>query len=146
MKAEGSSKAEDNLLPHESDCARCHDEVHIKEPRKTLVAKFPHATHAKVVAKGECLGCHHSIDKSENISESDGKRHFPRMEECMACHSSSINPPESCKQCHDEKSMTFRPASHSAEWVDKHGDKNANIDKASCAVCHGKRFTCKGCH
>jgi hypothetical protein len=145
-RAESSAKAEDNILPHESDCARCHDEVHIKEPRKTLVAKFPHATHIKVVAKGDCLACHHAIDKSENVAEADVKKHYPKMEECMACHSSSINPPESCKQCHDEKAMTFRPATHTSEWVDKHGDKNASIDKTTCTVCHGKKFTCKGCH
>jgi DnaJ-class molecular chaperone len=168
--AETSAKADDNILPfHVTACATCHDETHIKEPRKTHVTKFSHAQHVKVNpgpiiaaaikngtwlgkesekpaavdTKNACVACHHDIEKSEAIKEDDGHKHYPRMADCLTCHN-KINPPESCKQCHDS-SMTFRPATHTAEFVDAHGVKG-KIAKTDCASCHGKNFTCKGCH
>jgi hypothetical protein len=169
--AETSTKASDNLLPDATSCVTCHDEVHIKEqPRDVGVQKFNHATHVKmgnvhpVVAasvksktfagdeskipaaapKDGCVACHHGMDQSESITAANAKANYPQMAECLVCHS-QINPPESCKKCHADN-MTFRPASHTPEFSDNHSSGKANLDKASCAVCHGKKFTCKGCH
>jgi len=169
--AETSEKASDNILPfHVTACATCHDETHIKEPRKTHVTRFSHAQHVKVNpgaiiaaaikngtwlgkaseqpsevnTKDACLACHHDINKSEAIQESDGFKHFPRMADCLTCHN-KINPPESCKQCHDASAMTLRPTSHTADFEAAHAVKG-KFDKAECASCHGKTFTCKNCH
>ena len=60
------------------------------------------------------------------------------------CHN-QINPPDSCKKCHSAETAV-KPATHTTEWVNKHSDKQANIDKTGCAVCHGRNFRCQGCH
>lgn len=171
--AEKSTKAEDNLLPFHDACARCHDETHIKEPRQLQVQLFNHKLHLEmgnpgpliaaalksgtwlgkasqrppsVNTKDACVACHHGIGESENITEATGKAHYPRMGDCLVCHS-QINPPESCKKCHVESaSFKFRPESHTPEFVDAHAAKNNTIDKSDCSSCHGKKFTCKGCH
>lgn len=169
-EAEASTKAEDNLLPFSSNCATCHDEVHIKEARPTPVHRFSHAQHVKanpgpllaaairnktwlgtaaqmpaeINASNACVACHHGIEKSEAITEATGKAHYPRMGDCLVCHN-QIAPPESCKQCHDP-SAKFRPATHTAQFSDTHGDPGKIADKAECHSCHGRKFTCKGCH
>jgi DnaJ-class molecular chaperone len=159
------------VLPfHVTACATCHDETHIKEPRKTHVSKFSHAQHVKVnpgpiiaaaIKNGTwlgkesekpsavntreaCVACHHGIESSEAIKDDDGFKHFPRMADCLTCHN-KINPPESCKQCHDPGAMALRPTTHTAEFADAHALKG-KIAKTDCASCHGKTFTCKGCH
>jgi hypothetical protein len=169
--AETSTKADENILPfHVTACSRCHDETHIKEPRKTHVTRFSHAQHVKVnpgtiiaaaIKSGTwlgkaaekpdeintsnaCVACHHGIEKSDGVKEADGYTHYPRMADCLTCHN-KINPPESCKQCHDAAAMTLRPTSHTAEFSDAHAVKG-KIPKTECASCHGKTFTCKGCH
>jgi hypothetical protein len=167
--AEKSTQAEDNLLPMDSNCVTCHDEVHIKQPRATRIARFSHAQHVKVNpgpliaaamksgtwlgppvqrpaevnVNNVCLACHHDIDKSENIIDADGLKHYPRMADCLVCHT-KINPPESCKQCHAAATQ-FRPADHTAAFVDAHAEKG-KIDKSTCAPCHGRSVTCKECH
>lgn len=167
-----STKASDNLIPDKSACVTCHDEVEIGEPRVTGVQVFNHAKHVQMgsvapliaaaikaktylgqnpptaeslaAAKDACTGCHHGIPESENVDlTKPAKSHFPQMADCLVCHN-KINPPDSCKQCHVETTPNFRPTSHTADFGDKHSDKT--LDKSSCATCHGRKFTCKGCH
>lgn len=168
VDAESSAKADDNLLPFHDQCARCHDETHIKEePRVLAVQKFNHALHIKmgnvapVLAaaiksgsypgkpekvqphlgtKNVCAGCHHGIEESESIGNQAA--HFPSMPDCLTCHTKS-EPPESCEKCHADN-MKFRPDSHTAQFVDNHG--TMKLDKPECWSCHGRKFTCKGCH
>lgn len=165
-----STKAEDNLLPMETECVNCHHEIHIKEPRKTTVHQFNHELHLKVNpgpliaaaiknktwlgtakempksvnTRNACVACHHDIEESESAAPAVGKAHYPRMADCLTCHN-QINPPESCKKCHDP-GTNFRPVSHTAAFVDGHATKGAIADKAECYSCHGRNFTCKGCH
>lgn len=171
-EAETSKAATDNLLPFNDACATCHDEVSIRpEPRKTDVHKFNHALHVKmnpgaIVAaairgktwlgmpdqtatpintKNACLSCHIGIDESEAITDETLKaQYMPRMADCLVCHN-QISPPDSCETCHDPAQMTIRPASHTPEFSDIHAEKN-RIDKSNCHTCHGRKFTCKGCH
>jgi hypothetical protein len=42
--------------------------------------------------------------------------------------------------------MNLKPANHTADFLDSHSRKQTVLDKATCAVCHGRRFTCLGCH
>ena len=167
-----STKADDNLIPHESTCATCHDEVHIAPPRPTGVQKFNHAKHVEMgsiapliasaiknksylgahpataaqlaAGKDACTGCHHGIAESENVPvDIATKSHFPAMADCLICHN-KINPPDSCAKCHVATTPDFRPTSHDAAFSDNHATKN--ILKTECANCHGRKFTCKGCH
>ena len=57
----------------------------------------------------------------------------------------TIDPPDSCAFCHP-KGAQLKPASHVAGFLDTHTNKNLNLDLKSCAVCHGRKFTCLGCH
>lgn len=163
-KAAASNKLEDNLLPSAEACAGCHKEVSITQPRQTRLAKFDHAFHLKFgniapliqaaikagtyLGDGEkrlehlstpnaCAACHRGIEQSTALS----KAHFPEMGDCLVCHN-KIDPPFSCETCHgDDK--TLKPAFHTADYLDAHTRKS---EKVGCANCHGKKFTCLGCH
>jgi hypothetical protein len=171
--AEKSTKAEDNLLPLQEACARCHDEVHIKEPRPVLAHVFNHKLHFElgnpgpvietalknktwlgkasdrppaVNTKNACTACHHGIEESEDITEATGKALYPRMGDCLVCHS-QIDPPESCKKCHVESAaFKFRPTNHTSNFLTSHVVKDPKLDKTDCSSCHGRKFTCKDCH
>lgn len=167
-----STKASDNLLPDKSACVTCHDEVEIGAPRAVGVQKFNHAAHVKMgnaaplfsaavkgkqhvsaappaesvlaAAKDVCSGCHYGIAESENVPhEKVTRSHYPQMGDCLVCHN-KIDPPDSCAKCHVAPQGGFRPVTHTAEFNDKHAGKE--IPKETCAGCHGRKFTCKGCH
>jgi hypothetical protein len=171
-----SKAAPDNLLPKPEVCAGCHTgdrklsaEPVIKSPRPLTVTKFNHQLHVrmgKAIApaivkaidaktylsdpgnlravlgntRHACLSCHRGLEKSDAVTLAA----FPAMADCLVCHT-EIDPPFSCTKCHDEKA-NLKPASHTPNWVDVHSSGKANLDKPSCAVCHGRNFTCQGCH
>ncbi len=69
---------------------------------------------------------------------------MPRMADCLVCHN-QIDPPFSCAQCHDPKWTGLQPANHhDTDFHDKHSTKA--IVKQGCSLCHGRTFTCMGCH
>ena len=167
--AAASTRAEDNLLPAKAVCARCHDDGRdVPAPQPTRVARFNHALHLKLgniapilaaaIDKGQylsapgdlrshlngsnqCLACHRGIDQSDHVTAAN----MPRMADCLVCHN-QIELPFSCEKCH-AKDADLRPASHAAPgFVDSHSSKTLMPDKSSCAVCHGRRFQCMGCH
>ena len=165
-----STRAEDNNRPGPAFCSTCHKENQppIAPPRPSLVAKFNHQLHLKLgntapviaaaiesgkylsaVPSGyrellkttnQCLACHAGVDQSESLSRS----YLPPMASCLVCHN-KVDPPFSCTQCHVE-SPALKPASHTTDYIDRHSSGKANLDKPSCAVCHGRKFTCLGCH
>ena len=148
----------------------------IKEPRATFLDKFNHQQHMNLgniapmllraieakkylkpltseaqaemqghlqtaqANKNVCGACHRGLEQAATVT----RAHHPEMADCLVCHS-DIDPPFSCTKCHVD-SPALRPASHTADWVDVHSSGKANLDKPSCAVCHGTRFTCRGCH
>jgi hypothetical protein len=139
----------------------------IKEPRKLLLSKFDHQAHLKlgnaapVIAKAidsgtylsrpggirkhldtrnPCAACHRGLEISDSVTAAA----FPQMADCLVCHN-TIDPPFSCTTCHDANAP-LKPASHTPDWLDRHTSGKAISDKQSCAVCHGRRFTCLGCH
>jgi hypothetical protein len=167
--AASSARVEDNLLPSEPVCRGCHaaGPIAIKTPRSSPVAKFSHQQHLKmgnvapVIAraidskqylsppgderrfldtKNACEACHRGLEESTQVSEAN----FPRMADCLVCHN-KIDVPFSCETCH-ASSFKLVPASHVQGWIDNHSTPGAKLDKESCAVCHGRRFTCRGCH
>ncbi|MGH9632001.1 MAG: cytochrome c3 family protein [Bryobacteraceae bacterium] len=139
----------------------------IKTPRQVFLARFNHQQHLKlgniasVIAaaidsgaylsrpgdirrhlntKDPCAACHRGLQESDAVTPAA----FPQMADCLVCHS-KVDPPFSCSTCHVE-SPKLKPASHDSNWFDFHGSGKANLDKPSCAVCHGRTFTCQGCH
>ncbi len=165
-----SASAADNLLPKAEVCARCHKagEVSVPDsPPKTLLAHFSHAQHLKlgnvapVIAaaidhgtylsppgnerellntKNQCAACHRGMEQSEQVSEAL----LPRMADCLVCHN-DIDPPDSCSFCHAQGAQ-LTPSSHTKDFLDSHTSGKLGLDKTTCAVCHGRRFKCMGCH
>ncbi|HYO79760.1 MAG TPA: cytochrome c3 family protein [Bryobacteraceae bacterium] len=171
--AASSTRASDNLLPAAAVCASCHKDNRTwkaREQRQLTVTRFNHALHAKLgniapivrqaieakkylsdpgnlnnVLAGTtqpCAACHRGLEHSAQLTEKPAA--FPAMADCLVCHN-SIDPPFSCAKCHDE-SAKLKPATHTSDWIDVHSSGKANLDKPSCAVCHGRGFTCLGCH
>lgn len=135
-----STRAEDNNLPRAEVCRDCHDDVSIQAPRETLVIKFDHQFHMKLAGKQGCMFCHKGLNESPAAS----KAAYPPMTDCLVCHN-KIENPFSCETCHSPKA-NLKPASHSADWIDRHNRKTTVLDKPSCVPCHGVNFRCLGCH
>jgi len=87
-----------------------------------------------------CLSCHHGVAESEMPS----RAMHANMPDCLVCHT-KIDNPFSCELCHTPGNHLM-PASHTPDYVDRHSTGKMNLDKASCVVCHGKKFRCLGCH
>ena len=165
--AAASTRLEDNNLPPKEVCLPCHKEVSIKQPRVSLLSRFNHEKHAglpdigKVIAAaidrgaylsppgdarrhlndaGTCRACHRGMEESDQVSRAA----FPPMADCLVCHG-KIQPPFSCEFCHRPE-QNLKPASHTADYLDSHTGGAVRLDKPSCAVCHGRRFRCLGCH
>jgi hypothetical protein len=168
-RAATSEQAADNLLPEKTACAGCHQDVSIKTPQATLVSRFNHKLHrslgniAPVIAtaidrqqylslpgdirrhlssSNACEACHRGLHESDAVS----KLNYPAMADCLVCHS-KVDPPFSCTFCH-QAGAHLKPASHTSDFLESHSSKKKQqpLDKASCALCHGRTFTCLGCH
>jgi hypothetical protein len=162
-----SKRAEDNNLPSAAVCKPCHENAAIPAPPKTMLAHFSHEQHlqlgnvAPIIAKAldsgqylspagdirphlngtnACLACHRGIETSDAVSRAN----MPQMADCLVCHS-KIELPFSCESCHGAGAK-LRPADHPPEFLESHSRPDAKFDKTTCAVCHGRRFRCLGCH
>jgi hypothetical protein len=162
-----STKAADNNLPAAAVCTSCHtDGRAVRAPKGRRVDHFNHQVHAKfgniapilrasIASKlylslrppahldtsNSCASCHHGIEQSEDVSSASV---FPHMADCLVCHN-KIDPPFSCEKCHDNV-PALKPANHGPDFLDKHNRLKAALDKTECFSCHGKQFTCLGCH
>lgn len=96
---------------------------------------------ADLITDDPCQACHRGLAQSTGPP---GKAHFPHMEDCLVCHN-QIDTPFSCEQCHPA-GLKLKPANHGPDFLDRHTSGKLNLDKTTCAACHGKRFTCQGCH
>ncbi|HTM51538.1 MAG TPA: cytochrome c3 family protein [Bryobacteraceae bacterium] len=163
-----STRLEDNNLPAAGVCRGCHrQDMRIGQPKPTILSRFNHQKHvamgnlAPVIRSaidsgsylskpGEirrhldtanaCAACHRGMEQSAAPARSD----FPQMADCLVCHN-QIDAPFSCELCH-AKGPELKPANHTADFHDSHSRKNSGLDKSTCAVCHGRKFTCLGCH
>jgi hypothetical protein len=165
--ATASARPDDNLLPDRPVCLECHKQVEILAPIRTRVAKFSHAGHlrlgdvAKLIAAAidaktylsppgdirrhldspnPCEACHRWLGASNRASAEN----LPRMADCLVCHS-RIDPPRSCEKCH-EKGANLKPVNHTAGFLKSHASAKSELAKTTCAVCHGRKFTCSPCH
>lgn len=163
-RAESSSNAGDELLPEPELCRRCHEPGPIRPARPARVARFSHRLHlklgnaapvilaairtgrylspaptglaAELAGAGACQACHRLSGGSPPG--------MPAMADCLVCHA-RIEPPFSCEKCHTP-GPELKPASHTAQYLEEHSRPGALPEKQSCAVCHGRQFTCLGCH
>lgn len=163
-----STQVGDNLLPAKEVCQKCHTDAVVPGPPTTRVAKFNHSLHlrmgnvAPIIAGAidhgrylqppgdirrhlnsgnACAACHRGMAESDQVTPAN----LPQMADCLVCHT-VIQTPFSCEDCHT-KGAELRPPSHlSTAFVDSHSNRTLVPDKASCTVCHGRRFTCMGCH
>jgi predicted CXXCH cytochrome family protein len=165
--AAASTKLSDNLLPARELCLKCHQDPAAPAPRAARIARFSHQIHLKLgnVApliaaaidsksylspagdirkhlntKNACGACHRGMEESEAVTHAA----MPQMADCLVCHS-RIEPPFSCEFCH-EAGANLKPANHTPHFLDTHTSGTLKLDKTSCAVCHGRTFTCLGCH
>ncbi len=88
----------------------------------------------------QCEACHRGLEASEKVSRAN----MPQMADCLVCHN-EVEPPFSCEFCHPKEAQ-LKPATHVADYLDSHHKTGVTLDKASCTVCHGRKFTCLGCH
>ena len=164
-----SARVEDNLLPAKEVCLNCHKEteIQIPPPPVTRITSFSHAQHLRMgnVApflalaidkknylqpandirrhlntRNPCEACHRGLQAADRPERST----LPQMADCLVCHN-QIDLPDSCTFCHP-KDAQLKPASHVNGFLDTHTNKNSGLDLPSCAVCHGRKFTCLGCH
>ena len=87
-----------------------------------------------------CEACHRGLEETDVA----GKANLPQMSDCLVCHS-KVDNPFSCEKCHLE-GVNLKPASHTREFADLHSTGRLNLDKTTCLPCHGRHFTCMGCH
>jgi len=158
----------DNLLPKPEVCLKCHKTAQIGSSQPTRLARFNHRLHlqmgnvapmiAAAIDKGAylsspppdlraqlntqnaCEACHRGLETSDKPDHAA----LPQMADCLVCHN-QIDPPYSCEFCH-EKDSQLKPASHTPDFLDTHNSGKVKFDKTTCAVCHGRRFHCLGCH
>ncbi len=165
--ASTSTRVEDNLLPAKQVCLNCHEDAAIPSPPSTRLSKFSHALHLKMGSaapfmasaidhktylqppgdirrhlntRNPCQACHRGLEESDQVTRAA----LPQMADCLICHT-QIDPPFSCEDCH-AKDAQLKPASHVERFTDAHSSGKLRLDKTTCAVCHGRTFTCMGCH
>jgi len=163
-----STRLDDNLLPAKGVCLQCHKTAEIGAPMATRLARFDHQLHLKlgnvapIIAaaidkktyltstspesraqlntQNPCEACHRGLEASDRPERSG----LPQMADCLVCHN-QIDPPYSCEFCH-AKGAKLTPASHTPDYLDTHTSGKSGFDKTTCAVCHGRKFRCLGCH
>jgi hypothetical protein len=171
-----STAAVERNLPSAAQCAACHDGEKARkvdaswlteEPAGERTYRFNHQFHlqmgnvapilAAAIDSGAYLGRHedrHHHMNQENACEAchrglretnlAGKENLPAMADCLVCHS-KVDNPFSCSKCHLE-GVSLRPASHTRDFVDLHATGKLGLDRQTCLPCHGRTFTCMGCH
>ena len=161
-----STKVEDNLLPVWQACQGCHDQVEIPaSPPTTRLTKFNHSLHLKMIgaaidhktyfqtagvdvpwirshlnSRNACEACHRGLGESDQVS----RVNLPQMPDCLVCHT-KIEAPFSCWDCHSEQA-SLKPTNHTENFMDTHSSGKLQLDKSTCALCHGRTFRCMGCH
>lgn len=171
VAAPKSTQAADDLLPPKQVCAGCHDaSIGPQRPPapNVPVVHFSHAVHLKMGSvarflaqaidkgthlqpsadarkqldtKNACQACHRGLEESDRVTAAV----HARMADCLVCHV-KITPPWSCEDCH-AKGAALKPDTHQREtFFDSHSKGAFRAERTTCAVCHGREFTCMGCH
>jgi hypothetical protein len=165
-----STRADDNLLPKAEVCLKCHKnaatatgtlpatrlarfnhQLHLKLgniapviaaaiDKKTYLSQPPAGLRRQLETQNACEACHRGLE----VSDRPARAELPQMADCLVCHG-QIDPPYSCEFCH-AKDANLKPASHTPDFLDTHTGGKLGLDLTTCAVCHGRKFHCLGCH
>ena len=171
-----STVASDFNLPKEEDCLACHDGQKVSKVDTRALSSwqtndrtfhFNHSFHLKLgnvapilaaaidsgtyLGKADhirhylgtenpCQACHRGLENTDFSTEAN----LPQMSDCLVCHS-EIDNPYSCQKCHIE-GVNLKPDNHTRGFADLHATGRLNMDTSTCLPCHGRDFTCKGCH
>jgi hypothetical protein len=170
--AVSSTRASDDLMPAERDCAGCHAVPAGGQPAgqcqlchpgwdgkdrpplmvvPTAALKHSHALHAK--AGVPCADCHADLSTVGLATRAQ----LPRMVTCIECHDRR-GVPARCGTCHPTEASgrlvtslpggplvpTTGPEAHDLGFERRHATV-ARASGASCDSCHGERF-CLDCH
>jgi Cytochrome c7 and related cytochrome c len=176
IPAPRSTQAGDRLLPPADACASCHDgskqrkvetDWLVQEQTGERNYRFNHQFHLQMGsvapllmaaiedgsylgkhqdshhhmnAEDACEACHRGLRQADHATNEN----MPLMADCLVCHN-KVDNPFSCSKCHLE-GANLRPANHTANFVDLHSTRRLGLDKQTCLPCHGRSFTCMGCH
>jgi hypothetical protein len=91
-------------------------------------------------SRNPCEACHRGLQESDRVS----RVNLPQMPDCLVCHT-KIEAPFSCWDCHSQEA-NLKPANHVENFMDSHSSGKLQLDKSTCALCHGRTFRCMGCH
>lgn len=125
-----------NIAP--SLAAAIDNKTYLGSPNRIDLLKL----RADLITDNPCEACHRGL---RNAAGALTKAHFPNMEDCLVCHN-KIDAPFSCEKCHADNFKLKPVTTHPPDFLDRHTTGKMNLDKTTCAACHGKRFTCQGCH
>ena len=176
VSATSSTQATDSNLPPASVCLTCHNGETAKKIDTSALAewrpaertfRFNHEFHsqmgnvAPILAaaidgrkylgkvgdmrrhldtENTCAACHRGLGETGLATAAN----LPQMSDCLVCHN-RIDNPFSCEKCHLE-GVNLKPANHANDFLDRHSTGKLGLDKTTCLPCHGKNFTCMGCH
>ena len=86
-------------------CLDCHGRaiLNLRPAPKPPIAHFNHALHLALKDQ-TCASCHHGLLESDKVTDAL----FPKMAECLACHT-QVKPPESCYRCHAQGDPRVQP-------------------------------------
>ena len=174
--APSSTEAADSNLPAAGVCLNCHDGEMTKKVDTSFLEgkraaertyRFSHEFHsqmgnmAPIIAaaiddrkylgkvgdtrrhlntENACAACHRGLGETDMATAAN----LPQMSDCLVCHN-RIDNPFSCETCHLE-GVNLKPANHTEDFLDRHTTGKLGLDKTTCLPCHGKNFTCMGCH
>lgn len=166
--AASSTEASDSLMPSVAACAKCHGPGSISDPAELTVSKFNHRLHGAIPGVGPMIAAAMrsrsylgpvSEERADKLEEAEGcmvchlgvlassagpKAAYPPMADCLVCHT-DVEAPFTCEKCHDA-GPHLMPASHTGQYLEQHSRPGYLKETESCAVCHGREFTCLGCH
>ena len=132
-------------LPSEAVCTSCHAEKRvIKVPKVRIIDRFNHQTHVKFGNIAPILRAAIASKKYLDTRIPTQLDTANSCADCLVCHN-KIDPPFSCEKCHNNVAA-LKPVNHSHDFLDKHNRMKSALDKSNCASCHGRQFTCLGCH
>lgn len=151
-------------MPPPELCAPCHDRFDAQKPPERRVGaffsaesryqrvavsartdevRFSHRAHAN--GRGlTCTSCHADIAQQDDVP----LQPMARKADCMGCHAEH-GQSNACSTCHTTIDPSFRPASHSGQWVKRHGACAGGLSERSedqCQLCHQDGTGCNACH
>ena len=88
-----------------------------------------------------CVACHRGLPQDEQVDSKATSRECPTA--WSATTRSTI--PSVARRATRAISRSS-PPTHTRNFIDQHSTGKMGFDKLTCQPCHGRKFTCMGCH